>query len=81
MLLVELTNLGRLLSEAEELHVICASDRDSVSNTLGVDTLNIRSVDSPGVSALRVVGLGALGLVVIVAKHTSLGEVSFSCFP
>ena len=51
-----------------------------MSNALGVYTLNIRSVDSPGVSALRVVGLGALGLVVIVAKDTGLVKVSFDGF-
>ena len=42
-----------------------------MSNTRSVDTLNLRSVNSPGVSALRSVLLCAGRLAVIVAKDTS----------
>jgi hypothetical protein len=65
------------LCETEKLHVISTSNGDSVPNTLGIDALNTRSIDGPRVSTLRIVGLGALWLAVIVTKNTSLGIVSF----
>jgi hypothetical protein len=60
------------LGEAEEFHVIRTPDRDGVANILRIDALNLRTIDSPRVSTLRVVGLGALGLAVIILEHASL---------
>ena len=63
------------LSKAEELHVVGTPNGDGVTDTSSVDTLDIGTVDGPCVSALGVVGLGALGLVVVVAENTSLTNI------
>lgn len=60
------------LSKSKELHVIGASDGNGVTHTLGVDALHVRTVDGASVTTLRVIGLCAFGLVVVIAKHTSL---------
>jgi hypothetical protein len=60
-----------LLCEAEELHVIRTPNRNSVTNILGVDALNLGTINSPGVSTLRVVGLRAHRLAVVVLEYTS----------
>jgi hypothetical protein len=62
---------NRRSSEAKELHVIRTPDGNSVTNVLCVDALDIGSVDCPGVAALGVVRLCALGLAVVVAEDTS----------
>jgi hypothetical protein len=58
------------LSEAEELHVICAPHGNRVTDVGSVDALDAGSVGSLGVAALGVVLLHALGLVVVVAEDT-----------
>lgn len=60
------------LGKAEELHVVCAPNRHGVSNILCIDTLDIRTIDSPRVTALGIIGLCALRLVVVVAENASL---------
>jgi hypothetical protein len=58
-------------SKAKELHVVCASHGYTVTYARRVDALHTRSVDGPCVTALGIVGLGALRLVVVVSKDTS----------
>ena len=67
------------LGKAEELHVVRAPNRHGVSNILCIDTLDIRTIDSPRVTALGVIGLCALRLVVVVAEdayHITQHEIS-----
>jgi hypothetical protein len=66
------SSLATVSSKAEELHVVRTPNRHSVSNVLCIDTLDIRTVDSPCVSTLGVVGRCALGLAVVVAENASL---------
>lgn len=42
-----------------------------MTNTRSIDSLHVRSINGPSVPALRIIGLCALRLVVVVAKHTS----------
>jgi hypothetical protein len=57
--------------EAKELHVVCATNHDTVANTLCINTLHHRSIDRPSVSTLRIISLRALRLVVVVTEYTS----------
>lgn len=41
-----------------------------MTDTLSINSLDARSIDGPGVAALGIVGLCALWLAVVVAKHT-----------
>ena len=59
------------LSKPEELHVIRTPNRYRMPNALRVDALNTRSIDGPGITALGIIGLCALGLAVIITEDTS----------
>jgi hypothetical protein len=58
------------LSEAEELHVVCAPHGNRVTDVGSVDTLDAGAVGGLGVAALGVILLNALGLIVVVAEDT-----------
>jgi hypothetical protein len=62
--------LNEGLSKAKKLHIIASPNRHSVAHTSSINTLNIGSVHSLSVAALRRVCLRASRFVVVVPKHT-----------
>lgn len=69
-ILLSTCGVSDVSSKSKELHIVCTSNPHGVSNALSIDALNHRSVDGPRIAALRVIGLRALGLVVVVSEYT-----------